>query len=232
MTPDSTPLTVLPEGFNMNFDQRVVIDTSQLDWLPSPASGVRRKPLEREHKESGHTSSIVEYAPGTAFSSHSHPLGEEIFVLDGVFSDENGDYPAGSYIRNPPGSQHAPFSREGCVIFVKLNQFSPDDLASVCTQTHTKPWQAGIGGLQVMSLHDFEGQHTALVKWPAHERFQSHRHFGGEEILVLSGEFCDEHGRYPTGSWLRNPHLSEHFPYVETETVILVKTGHLPLLAG
>lgn len=229
MVPEPTQSKTLPEDFNMDFSQRLVIDTRRLDWLPSPAPGVRRKPLERQQAESGHTTSIVEYAPSTAFSSHSHPLGEEIFVLDGVFSDESGDYPAGSYIRNPPGSSHAPFSREGCVIFVKLNQFASDDLAQVRIQTENGNWLPGIGGLEVMPLHDFEGEHTALVKWPAGERFQPHRHFGGEEILVLSGEFCDEYGRYPAGTWLRSPHLSEHFPCVEEETVILVKTGHLPI---
>ena len=64
-------------------------------------------------------------------------------------------------------------------------------------------------------------------EWPAGERFKPHRHYGGEEIFVLSGEFIDEHGRYPKGTWLRSPHLSEHFPYVEQETIIFVKTGHL-----
>ncbi|MBV0934504.1 cupin domain-containing protein [Marinobacterium weihaiense] len=230
MVPDSTQTTVLPEAFNMDFSQRLVIETGQQDWLPSPAPGVRRKPLEREHKEAGHTTSIVEYAPGTAFSEHPHPLGEEIFVLEGVFSDASGDYPSGSYLRNPPGSRHAPFSREGCIIFVKLNQFDKNDLRSVRIQTREQPWRPGVGGLEVMPLHDFEGQHTALVKWPPGERFQPHRHFGGEEILVLSGEFCDEHGRYPAGTWLRSPHLSQHHPFVDKETIILVKTGHLPLL--
>ncbi|GAA0792208.1 cupin domain-containing protein [Marinobacterium sediminicola] len=231
MVPDQAQHKDLPEDFNMDFSQRLVIDTRQLEWLPSPAPGVRRKPLERQQRESGHTTSIVEYAAGTAFSSHPHPKGEEIFVLEGVFSDESGDYPAGSYIRNPPGSQHAPFSREGCVIFVKLNQFAADDLHSVSIDTGTQPWLEGIGGLEVMPLHDFEGEHTALVKWPAGERFQPHRHFGGEEILVLSGEFRDEHGCYSAGTWLRSPHLSEHCPHVEEDTIILVKTGHLPIHA-
>ena len=90
-----------------------------------------------------------------------------------------------------------------------------------------KPWQAGIGGLEVISLHDFEEQHTALVKWPANEVFQPHRHFGGEEVLVLSGQFEDEHGQYPANTWLRSPHLSEHHPFVKEETIILVKVGHL-----
>jgi len=220
---------MIPTMLNMDFSQRVVIETANMDWITSPAAGVLRKPLEREAKESGHTTSIVQYLPGSAFASHPHPLGEEILVLEGVFSDESGDYPAGSYIRNPPGSQHAPFSKEGCTLFVKLNQFDQKDRTELRIDTRTAPWLPGQGGLEVMPLHSFKTEHTALVRWPASERFQPHRHFGGEEILVLSGEFHDEHGVYPAGTWLRSPHLSEHFPWVEQETVILVKTGHLPL---
>ncbi len=214
---------------NMDFSKQVVIDSNQMDWLTSPSSGVLRKPLEREAKESGHTTSIVVYKPGASFSQHSHPLGEEIFVLDGIFSDENGDYPAGSYLRNPPGSKHAPFSKNGCTLFVKLNQFSAHDQQQVFVDTNSEPWMQGIGGLQVMSLHAFEHEHVALVKWPAGEKFQPHRHFGGEEILVLSGTFKDEHGSYPARTWIRSPHMSEHFPFVEEETIIMVKTGHLPV---
>lgn len=215
---------------NMNFAERVVVETQSMPWIASPAQGVWRKPLEREDAESGHTTSIVRYEAGSQFKTHPHPMGEEILVLEGVFSDEDGDYPAGTYLRNPPGSNHAPFSKQGCTIFVKLNQFDARDTATVRVDTNTRPWLAGIGGLEVMPLHDFEHEHVALVKWPAGEKFQPHRHFGGEEILVLSGEFCDEHGKYPQGSWIRSPHMSEHFPYVDQETVILVKTGHLPLV--
>jgi len=216
------------ENLNLNFNERVVIDTTQHQWQPSPLPGVSRKPLARENAESGHATSIVRYEPGSSFKRHSHPLGEEIFVLEGVFSDETGDYPAGSYLRNPPGSSHAPFSENGCTIFVKLQQFDPADSASVRVDTHNTHWLPGQGRLEVMPLHQFNGQHTALVKWPANERFQPHKHFGGEEILVLSGKFIDEHGHYPQGTWLRSPHMSEHWPWVEEETVILVKVGHLP----
>ena len=98
---------------------------------------------------------------------------------------------------------------------------------AVRIDTRSAPWRPGIGGLEVMSLHAFENEQVALVKWPAGERFQPHRHYGGEEILVLSGEFADEHGRYPRGTWIRSPHLSQHHPFVDRETVIWVKTGHL-----
>lgn len=212
---------------NMNFDMPVVVNTAEQPWRPSPAGGVERKPLARAEAESGHATSIVRYLPGASFSTHSHPLGEEILVLEGVFSDETGDYPAGTYLRNPPGSSHAPFSREGCVLFVKLHQFAPDDTAVVRIQTRDAAWLPGHGGLQVMPLHQFGTESVALVKWPAGERFIPHRHYGGEEILVLSGTFKDEHGEYPAMTWLRSPHLSAHHPFVEEDTIIWVKTGHL-----
>lgn len=214
---------------NMDFSQPLAINTAERDWVPSPSPMVLRKPLEREAAESGHVTSVVQYLPESSFKQHSHPMGEEILVLEGVFSDETGDYGPGTYIRNPPGSAHTPFSKEGCTILVKLNQFNGDDLDFVRIDTHTAAWQQGIGGLQVMLLHEFKGEHVALVKWPADEVFQPHSHFGGEEIFVLSGTFNDEHGSYPKHSWLRSPHLSQHHPFVKEETIIWVKTGHLPI---
>lgn len=212
---------------NMDLSERVVIDTNLMDWQGSRADGVLRKPLEQEKVESGRATSIVEFLPGASFPEHTHHQGEEILVLEGVFSDETGDYPAGTYFRNPPGSKHSPASQQGCKLFVKLEHFKEGDSQAVRLATQNAIMQPGIGNLQVLGLHDFEGEHTALVKWPAGEKFQPHRHWGGEEIYVISGEFIDEFGRYPAGTWLRNPHLSEHYPYVEEDTLILVKVGHL-----
>jgi anti-sigma factor ChrR (cupin superfamily) len=220
------------EKLNLDPSERVVIDTAAMDWIKSPAAGVMRKPLERAGAESGHASSIVRYEPGARFDTHRHPGGEEILVLDGVFSDENGDYGPGTYIRNPPGSAHAPSSREGCTLFVKLHQFAEGDQGTVRIDTRRTQWLPGSDGLEVVPLHQFEHEHVALVKWPAGTVFRSHGHFGGEEVLVLSGELRDELGRYPALSWLRNPHLSRHHPFVEEETVIWVKSGHLFIEAG
>ena len=214
---------------NMDFSEQIVINTRDREWLPSPREGVWRKPLAREEAEQGHATSIVRYDPGSHFHAHDHPLGEEILVLEGIFSDETGDYHAGTYFRNPEGFRHAPFSVEGCVILVKLHQFQPGDTAHVVLNTETSAWRPGQGSLQVMPLHECQGESTALVRWPAGEQFQPHQHFGGEEIYVVSGEFIDEFGRYPAGTWMRSPHLSQHCPYVEQETVIWVKVGHLPL---
>ncbi len=212
---------------NMNLEQRVVAFTGNHPWLDSRSPKVKRKPLEREAMESGRTTSIVRFEPDSYFPEHVHPLGEEIFVLEGVFSDESGDYPAGSYLRNPPGSMHKPHSKEGCTLFVKLDHFDAEDCESVAIDTNHADFEPGIGNLNVLGLHTFKGQHTALVKWPAGEVFQRHTHVGGEEIYVLKGCFEDEQGIYPKGTWLRNPHMSVHHPFVKEDTLILVKVGHL-----
>jgi quercetin dioxygenase-like cupin family protein len=86
---------------------RAVVESDPIDWVASPATGVWRKPLDRAGGESGRATSIVCYDPGARFPPHAHPEGEEIFVLDGVFGDEQGDYPAGTFLLNPPGSCHA-----------------------------------------------------------------------------------------------------------------------------
>ncbi len=213
---------------NMNFDKQVCMLPGQYEWVASPADGVSRVPLERESAESGHKTSFVRFKPGSYFPAHTHPLGEEIYVLEGVFSDQYGDYPAGTYLRNPPGSGHRPFTREGCSLFVKLDQFQPDDMEKVVLRPQDQVWRPGIGNLKVSALHSFGTHSTALVFWPAKEVFQPHVHWGGEEIVVLKGIFADEYGQYPAGSWIRSPHLSEHFPRVEEESLILVKVGHLP----
>ena len=212
---------------NMAFDQTVVIDTNQLEWEASPMAGVWRKPLAREAAEHGQTTSVVRYEAGSSFSEHAHPRGEEILVLEGVFSDEHGDYEEGTYLRNPPGSRHSPFSKKGCILLVMLDQFEAEDTEKVCIDTGKAAWMPAESKLEMMPLHDFNHESVTLMKWPANTKFLPHKHFGGEEIYVLKGTLEDEYGHYPAGTWIRSPHDSEHCPYVEDEAVIWIKTGHL-----
>ena len=224
----------MSENFAINMDrtQRVVIDTLQQPWIGSPAEGVMRKPLEREAAERGQVTSIVQFAAGSSFSPHTHPMGEEILVLSGVFEDEHAAYPAGTYLRNPPGSYHRPRSGEGCEILVKLDMFNENDLELVVIDTYESTWHPGlVDGLSVMPLHDFNGEGTALVKWEAGTKFNPHTHPGGEEVYVIEGTFEDEEGRYPQGTWLRSPPYSRHHPFSTEGCVILVKTGHIYTLS-
>ena len=217
---------------NQDYSQRVVMNTDEIDWEESYAAGVSRKKLERQAEETGRATSIVKYHKGASFPTHIHKGGEEIYVLEGVFSDETGDYQAGTYFRNPIGTSHAPFSEQGCIIFVKLSYFDANDNEQLAIDTNAAEWHPGlVEGLEVMPLHSFGTEHTALVKWKPGTHFNPHQHWGGEEILVLKGEFHDEHGVYPQGTWMRSPHLSKHTPFVgDQETILLVKTGHLSRL--
>ena len=211
-----------------DLSQRVVVDHASLPWIASPAVGIERKMIERDGGEVARATSIVRYAPGSVFSRHIHELGEEIMVLAGSFEDETGRYGAGSYLKNPPGSSHAPASAAGCTLFVKLRHLDPDDLARVAINTLAANWLPGmVPGLTVMPLDEFGTRHTALVRWAPGTHFNAHRHYGGEEIYVLDGVFEDEFGRYPEGTWIRSPHMSMHQPFSNEGCTIFVKTGHL-----
>lgn len=213
---------------NLDFAQRVCIDTAALDWIDSPAPAIRRKPLERQAAEHGRATSLVEYAPGARFAAHEHPGGEEILVLAGVFEDDLGSYPAGTYIKNPVGSRHAPASRSGCLLFVKLGHLDPADSARVVVRPGDSPWRPGlVPGLTVLPLAEFGTTHTALVRWAPGTVFTPHAHWGGEEIVVIDGVFEDEHGAYPAGTGLRSPHGSRHAPWSSAGCTIFVKVGHL-----
>ncbi|MDF1763967.1 MAG: cupin domain-containing protein [Oleibacter sp.] len=216
---------------NSDFSQRVVITPEDYQWVASPIVGVERMMLDRIGDEVARATSLVRYAANSRFPEHTHDGGEEILVLDGIFGDEHGDYPQGYYLRNPIGSAHSPrVGPEGAIILVKLHQFAEDDKRHCAMDTNTQPWRQGlVDGLTVMSLHSHLGENVALVKWAPNTQFNPHRHWGGEEIFVLEGTFHDEHGSYPKGSWLRNPHMSMHTPFTKEDgALIYVKVGHLP----
>ncbi|QJC56190.1 hypothetical protein HC248_01492 [Polaromonas vacuolata] len=213
---------------NADVSLRVVVQSEQLPWLDSPSPMVKRRVLARDGGEVAKATSVVKYLPGASFADHQHGLGEEIFVLEGSLSDAAGDYPAGTYIKNPPGSSHAPFSKQGCTLFVRLRQMDPEDSQRVVINTRSAQWFEGmVQGLTVLPLTEFGSQHTAMVRWAPETFFNPHRHFGGEEIFVVEGVFSDEHGDFPAGSWMRSPHLSQHKPFSSEGCLILVKTGHL-----
>lgn len=213
---------------NADLTRRVTLDTTALPWVDSPLPGVQRRMLERDGGEVARASSIVRYAAGSHFAAHLHEAGEEYLVLEGTFSDETGDHPAGTYVRNPPGSRHAPFSADGCTIFVKLRQFALDDLVHVCIDTRAAPWLPWPDhGISHMPLHAAGRERVSLVRWDAGVRRGQEILAHGAEILVLDGELADEHGRYARGAWLRLPAGHAYSPRSDGGCVFYLKTGHL-----
>ncbi|MFT5680064.1 MAG: anti-sigma factor ChrR (cupin superfamily) [Myxococcota bacterium] len=215
-----------------DFSQQHSVHTDDEPWQASPAPGVERKRLELSGPvEAGRVTSIVRYAPGSAFHQHPHPDGEEILVLSGVFSDEQGDHPAGTMLLNPEGFSHAPGSVEGCTLFVKLRQYGGPDRIQAAIDTHAMSWQPhpAVPGAAIKSLYRQPGypEEIFLVRIEPGAEIGSTDFPGGEEILVLSGDLSDEHGSYRTGSWIRYPAGSEHTPTTQGGCTLYVKKGHL-----
>lgn len=205
-----------------------IVDSTALAWVPSPAPGVERRMLERDGDEVARATSIVRYAPGSEFPTHRHGGGEEFMVLDGVFSDEHGDFPAGTYVRNPVGSSHAPRTAPGCTIFVKLRQMDPDDQTHVTVDTKAGKWVAGdVPGLFRLPLHEYGTERVWLSRMDPGCAATPHAHPRGEEVLVLDGSLDDENGRHGKGTWLRLPAGSFHSPRTTDGCLLWVKQGHL-----
>lgn len=218
-----------PNPVNADLGARAVVDSNEIEWLASPEAGVERRPLERDGGEVARATSIVRYAADSQFSKHTHGGGEEFFVLSGTFCDETGEFPAGSYVRNPPGSSHAPFSREGCTILVKLRQMRDDDTARVVVDTNSAEWRAGsASGHHVMDLFEGPDERVTLERLDAGASVPDYDAAGGEEIFVLAGSFRDGRGTYSKGVWLRNPHGVRHGLESDDGCLLWVKRGHLP----
>jgi len=217
-----------------NFNERVVVHSEQLDWVASPMAGVDRRPLDRVGNEVARATSIVRYAPGSKFSPHVHTGGEEFIVLDGVFQDEHGDFPVGSYIRNPPESSHTPSSALGCVIFVKLWQFQPDDRTHVRLQMNSmgNVNSATHQGLSITPLFKDKHEEVSLYHFEPNTEITLTADTGAE-LLVLEGSVTEGKDELVKHSWLRSPLQSTiNAKAGKSGAKVWIKTGNLPDIAN
>ena len=214
---------------NADFSRRASVHAARLDWIASPMPGVHRRMLDRVGDEVARATSIVRYAPDSHFSPHVHGGGEEFLVLDGVFQDEHGDYPAGCYVRNPPTTRHTPGSADGCTLFVKLWQFDPADRTEVRIATAGQAFAPAVGRPLVSVLPLFEDavEQVRLEQWApgAQVRIAATK---GLELLVLSGSFEEQGERFGEQSWLRMPPGATFAGVAGPEGCrVWAKSGHL-----
>ena len=222
------------DALNGDLTVRAAAASAAMDWTTSPSGTVFRKRLHLVGPpEAGQVTSVVRYMPESSFPPHDHPDGEEILVLDGVFSDEHGDWPAGTYLLNPEGFRHAPFSRPGCVIFVKLRQFAGKDREHHVIRTGELAWQsAEEPGVEYKPLYRQAGYTDVmrLERWAKGTARGSLNYPGGVEYFVVAGSFADDDGQYPAGAWLRLPLDGSHAPRTSEGCTVYIKTGGLAYL--
>lgn len=218
---------------NADFSEGIAVHTDQMDWVASPMPGVERKMLDRIGAEVARATSIVRYAPGSHFSEHTHSGGEEFIVLEGTFQDEHGEYPAGTYVRNPIGTHHIPRSDDGCTIFVKLWQFDQSDTKQFDLDLRTVDLQPvpDQPKLERAIIHEACNETVLLERWHPGLR----RNFSdveGAEILIIDGtvEFQDE--EYSRHDWIRMAPLSASTAKAgENGAQVWIKIGHLGEIA-
>lgn len=210
-----------------DFSARIAVDTRELPWTASPSATVWRKRLHLVGPaESGQVTSVVRFEAGAQFPRHDHPEGEEILVLEGVFSDEQGDWPAGSYLLNPEGFRHAPYSRDGCLLFVKLRQYPGSTRRHVALATDALAWQP-LAGRAIRLLYAQAGftDSMRLEHWEPGATVVRLSYPQGAELFVLRGSFGDEYGTYGPHTWLRLPAHSGHSFATADGCELYVKEG-------
>ena len=225
-----TPTTIL----HADRTRTALVHGATLPWLRSPEAGVERRMLERAGGEVALASSIVRYAPHSRFAAHEHALGEEFFVLEGTFSDEHGDYPAGTYVRNPSGSRHAPFSDTGCVIFVKLRQMHPADRHAVRAFAHDRGWQRTCASREVCVLHQADGLAVRLERLAPGGELALGGATNAQELFVVDGTAVLHDGAATAlqrWSWLRWPHGAAAHISAPGGALLWTQRGHLPTAA-
>jgi hypothetical protein len=211
--------------------QPALMHAASLPWVDSPQQGVQRKMLERVGDEVAVASSIVRYAPHSRFTHHTHALGEEFLVLSGTFSDEHGHYPAGSYVRNPPGSSHSPFSDQGCIIYVKLRQMeasqnrrvalAPEQMSWTSDRTDPRSRQTLLYADALETVH--------LLRLEAGCTIPARVVPGGEELLIVEGAVSVSGTGHMLDkwSWFRQPSSTLPSLHSTGGALLWVKRGHL-----
>lgn len=191
---------------NADFAQSVFAHTNSIDWVASPMAGVDRRMLDRVGDEVARATSMVRYAKGSAFARHTHGGGEEFIVLNGVFQDEHGDYPAGTYVRNPVGTHHVPRSDPGCTIFVKLWQFDPGDQTQSVLDINTQPLMPDRlrPGVRSAMLAQRDYERVSIEEWAAGVATELMGE-GGAEAFVLGGSVRHYGEEYTVHDWIRLP---------------------------
>ena len=211
---------------NADFTKRVVVHSEQLAWSASPMAGVERRMLDRIGGEVARATTIVRYAPQSKFSAHTHTGGEEFIVLDGVFQDEHGDYPEGTYVRNPPTSAHTPGSDQGCTIFVKLWQFDLED-RNQFRKNMTDGLGTQVNGVASVTLHSDHHETVSYSQLDAGATLQN-SDVGGIEMLVIAGSVMEGGDTLEKGAWLRLPEGAALNAKAGPQGAKLwIKTGHI-----
>lgn len=175
---------------------RAAVDTARLPW--ARRDGLEEKLLELAPAR---RTALVRLPPRAVLPDEV----TDVLVLLGELREGPLLHRTGTYIHTPGGLA----TDGGCTLFVKQRPLRErartvvDTRRVVFTPSH-RP------GLSEAVLHDGADGLVVLLRFAPGTQIGHHHHRDGEELLVLEGEVLDEHGRYETGAWVRQPPGSSH----------------------
>ncbi len=215
--------------YNADYSKRIAILPDKNAWSETGMSGIRYKLLESCCEPYPRRTLLLQCDPGSTIDQQGEQNELEFFVLRGEISDQNNNYPVSTYVRNPEGCSHA-HSEQGCSVFIKLSQIHEEDQGQRIINTRRESkWLPGPSeGIQIYPLHVWDTESIFLIRWKLAAHFKPIMDPKGEEILVIEGELQDEFGRYPKGSWIRNPTAIWQSWVATAGTVVYYKNGHFP----
>ncbi|KAL3938384.1 MAG: hypothetical protein SGBAC_006703 [Bacillariaceae sp.] len=225
---------------NANFKAMAAMNFDATKYISSPSYGVNRFMLDRIGTEKARATTIVEYKPNSSFPSHEHVGGEEFLVLSGTFKDQFGEFSAGTYVRNPIGSKHAPWvDDDGCTIFVKLLQMAEtgEGTKSLHVESSKEKSTKISDGLSSLDMYHNEatGEKVQMCWLEPQAEFPVDEYCSlGEELFVFEGSLEVGGGEdYKKWGWLRFPAVSDADKKRRTLKAgsegaqVFRKTGHL-----
>ena len=104
-----------------DFTLNQLVRSGSVAWTPLDepgVSGVHVKVLRFDAASSRATTILLKFDAGASYPAHSHPGGEEIFVLEGDIRLGKDSLQAGDYLFTHPGNSHGVHSTGGCVVLV------------------------------------------------------------------------------------------------------------------
>lgn len=217
--------------FNADFNSRVVVRSDNLDWIQTENPGISVRPLEVAGYHAQRLTLIVRFEPETRYRLQQHFESEEILVLDGSLDIENQTCTPGYYIRYPHRSNLLHYSKNGCVLFVKLGEFASNDTSRRVIDTHSEEqWLPGpVEGTEVRALHMHDTRSVLMIRWLQQASFKPALDPQGEEVFVVRGRLIDIDGAYTQHHWIRNPIPAWQAWRGDAGTLVYYKNGHFPV---
>lgn len=99
-----------------------LVKSNEIEWKPlaeENSEGIYVKSLMFDEQTERSPTILLKFEAGATYPLHTHPAGEEVFVLEGDIHLGKDHLRTGDYLFTAPENMHAVRSDGGCVVFLK-----------------------------------------------------------------------------------------------------------------